>query len=108
MKNIFKQNVTIPYTIIFYGYNLQKKTMEESEILNPFGYGKASKVIDENRKPAEWWWDYLEMNEEIAENEFYILFEDGLLVKKGRSKFRTSQYLLGDRFKSFRQNYERL
>lgn len=108
MKNIFKQNVTIPYTIIFYGYNLQKKTMEESEILNPFGYGKASKVIDENRKPAEWWWDYLEMNEAIAENEFYILFEDGLLVKKGRSKFRTSQYLLGDRFKTFRQSYERL
>lgn len=85
-----------------------KKTMEESEIINPFGYGKASKVIDENRKPAEWWWDYLDMNEQIAENEFYILFEDGMLVKKGRSKFRTSQYLLGDRFKSFRQNYERL
>jgi hypothetical protein len=81
--------------------------MEESEIINPFGYGKASKVIDENRKPAEWWWDYLDMNEAIEENEFYILFEDGLLVKKGRSKFRTSQYLHGYRFKSFRHNYER-
>jgi hypothetical protein len=65
-------------------------------------------VIDENRKPAEWWWDYLEMNEVFAENEFYILFEDGLLVKKGRSKFRTSQYLRGDRFKSFKQQYERV
>ena len=82
--------------------------MEESDILNPFGYGKAFKVIDENRKPAEWWWDYLDVNEDFAENEFYILFEDGLLVKKGRSKFRSSQYLLGDRFKSFRQHYERL
>lgn len=82
--------------------------MEESEILNPFGYFKASKVIDENRKPAEWWWDYLEMNEAVVENEFYVLFEDGLLVKKGRSKFKSSQYLLGDRFKTFKQCYERL
>jgi len=47
------------------------------------------------------------MNEAIAENEFYVLFEDGLLVKKGRSKFRTSEYLHGDKFKSFKQNYER-
>ena len=93
--------------MIFYAYNLQEKNMEESEIINPFGYGKASKVIDENRKPSEWWWDYLEMNEVVAENEFYILFEDGLLVKKGRSKFRTSQYIKGDRFTSFRKNYER-
>lgn len=93
--------------MIFYAYNLQEKNMEESEIINPFGYGKAFKVIDENRKPSEWWWDYLEMNEVVAENEFYILFEDGLLVKKGRSKFRTSQYIKGDRFTSFRKNYER-
>lgn len=85
----------------------KKKTMEESEIINPFGYGKAFKVIDENRKPTEWWWDYLEMNEAVAENEFYILFEDGLLVKKGRSKFRTSQYIKGDRFTSFRKTYAR-
>ena len=56
--------------------------MEESDILNPFGYGKASKVIDENRKPAEWWWDYLDMNEDVAENEFYILFEDGHYERK--------------------------
>jgi hypothetical protein len=80
--------------------------MEESEILNPFGYGKASRVIDENRKPTEWWIDYISINQVIAENEFYILFEDGCLVKKGRSKFRSSQYLKGDRFKSFRQHHE--
>lgn len=75
--------------------------MEESEILNPFGYGKASRVIDENRKPQEWWIDYISINQVIAENEFYVLFEDGCLVKKGRSKFRSSQYLIGDRFRSF-------
>ena len=92
--------------MIFKPYNLQEKTMEESEILNPFGYGKASRVIDENRKPTEWWIDYISINQVIAENEFYILFEDGCLVKKGRSKFRSSQYLKGDRFKSFRQHHE--
>ena len=80
--------------------------MEESEIINPFGYGKASKVMDENRKPAEWWEDYIQFNEVVAENEFYVLFADGFLIKKGRSKFRSSQYLVGDRFKSFKQCHE--
>jgi hypothetical protein len=77
--------------------------MEESEILNPFGYGKASKVMDENRKPTEWWIDYISINQVIAENEFYVLFEDGFLIKKGKSKFRSSQYLKGDRFRSFKE-----
>jgi len=82
--------------------------MEESEILNPFGYGKASRVIDENRKPADWWHEYFDFNEVFAENEFYILFSDGLLVKKGRSKFRTSQYIKGEKFTSFLQVYEKV
>lgn len=81
--------------------------MEESEILNPFGYGNVSRVIDENRKPAEWWEEFLEFNDVVAENEFYVLFTNGSLVKKGRSKFRTSQYLIGDQFKNFKQHYER-
>ena len=82
--------------------------MEESEILNPFGYGKASRVIDENRKPADWWQEYFEFNEVFAENEFYVLFSDGLLVKKGRSKFRTSQYIKGEKFISFLQVYAKV
>ena len=82
--------------------------MEESEILNPFGYGNASRVIDENRKPADWWQEYFDFNEVFAENEFYILFSDGLLVKKGRSKFRTSQYIKGEKFTSFLQVYEKV
>ena len=82
--------------------------MEESEVLNPFGYGKASRVIDENRKPADWWQEYFEFNEVFAENEFYILFSDGLLVKKGRSKFRTSQYIKGEKFTSFFQVYAKV
>lgn len=82
--------------------------MEESEILNPFVYGKASKVIDENRKPAEWWWEYLGLHDLFVENEFYLLFSDGLLVKKGRSKFRSSQYIKGEKFYSFKKFYENI
>jgi len=82
--------------------------MDIIEILNPFGYGKANKLIDENRKPADWWLDYLSDHLPLIENEFYILFLDGLLVKKGRSKFRTSQYIKGDKFKSFKAIYEQI
>ena len=82
--------------------------MDESQILNPFGFGEVTKVIDENRKPFEHWWWYVNLNPVIAENEFYVLFEDGLLVKKGRSKFRTSQYLKGERFTSFQKVYDRV
>lgn len=82
--------------------------MEECEILNPFGYGKASRLTHENRRPDYWWHDYLEVNKVLAENEFYILFEDGLLVNKGRSKFRTSQYIRGEKFQTFKEFYERI
>ena len=80
--------------------------MEYIEILNPFGYLTASKVLDENRKPLDWWVQYLEFNEAVIENEFYVLFADGLLVKKGRSKFKTSQYIKGEKFKSFLKYYD--
>ena len=75
--------------------------MEQAEILNPFGYLVASKVLDENRKPADWWAQYLEFNEVVAENEFYVLFADGLLVKKGKSKFKSSQYVKGEKYINF-------
>jgi hypothetical protein len=80
--------------------------MEQEKILNPFGYGIATKVLDENRKPADWWQQYLKINQAVDENEFYILFADGLLVKKGRSKYKSSQYTFGDVYKSFFQYYE--
>ena len=83
-------------------------SMNEDEIINPFGYGIASKVLDENRKPLDYWLDYLATNEPAAENEFYILFSDGLLVKKGRSKFASSQYLKGEKYIPFRKVYARL
>jgi hypothetical protein len=77
--------------------------MEEAQVLNPFGYLSVTKVLDENRKPSEWWIEYISINQVVAENEFYVLFEDGLLVKKGRSKFTTSQYLKSEKFVSFKQ-----
>ena len=79
--------------------------MEEAQVLNPFGYLSATKVLDENRKPSEWWIEYISINQVVAENEFYVLFSDGLLVKKGRSKFTTSQYLKSEKFKSFSKIY---
>jgi hypothetical protein len=80
--------------------------MEEAQIINPFGYLAASKVLDENRKPADWWIQYLEFNQAVAENEFYILFADGMLVKKGKSKFRTSQYVKGEKYMDFKTFYK--
>lgn len=79
--------------------------METSQILNPFGYLEACKLIDENRKPAEYWSQYLAENSPEIENEFYCLFPDGLLVKKGRSKFRTSQYLQGEKYQPIKNHY---
>lgn len=75
------------------------------QVLNPFGHGQATKVIDENRKTPEMWHEYVHLNEVFDENEFYILFDSGLLVKKGRSKFRTSQYLKGEKFKPFYETF---
>ena len=80
--------------------------MENAEIINPFGYLVASKVIDENRKTADFWAEYLATNQPVEENEFYVLFGDGLLVKKGRSKFKSSQYTFGDQYKSFTKYYD--
>jgi hypothetical protein len=82
--------------------------MHEDQILNPFGFGIVTKVIDENRKSPEYWKEIFSLHEVFAENEFYVLFSDGLLVKKGRSKFRTSQYIKGEKFTSFKKVYARV
>jgi len=80
--------------------------MEPVILLNPFGTHEVNKVIDENKKPTEWWKEYITINEPLIENEFYILFQDGLLVKKGRTKFKTSDYIKDQKFKSFKSYYE--
>lgn len=81
--------------------------MDQSAIINPFSFGVATRLIDENRKSPDWWLDYLALNQVFTENEFYILFADGLLVKKGRAKFKTSQYLKGDKLFTFKQFYDK-
>lgn len=80
--------------------------MESTDVLSPFGMYNVTKVIDENKKPSDWWKDYISLNEPVIENEFYVLFEDGLLVKKGRTKYRTSDYFTDRKFKSFKSHYE--
>jgi hypothetical protein len=40
------------------------------------------------------------------ENEWYVLFENGTLIKKGRSKVKTSEYLEGKKFKSIKRYYD--
>jgi len=78
--------------------------------INPFetlSALKVSKVTDENRKSEDWWKDYLADREVEEENEFYVLFADGLLVKKGRSKYPTSAYLKEIKRLNFKQYYER-
>ena len=90
------------FSLVFFAFILSVETIE---ILNPFGYLTASKVLDENRKPVEWWHQYLDFNDPVIENEFYILFSDGLLVKKGRSKFKTSQYVKGEKCLDFKTFY---
>jgi len=54
---------------------------------------EVTKVLDENRKQVEYWKEYLGEHKIEEENEFYVLFSTGLLVKKGRTKFKSSEYL---------------
>lgn len=87
---------------------IDKNMTEEKVILNPFNTFdvEINKVVDENRKSNDWWKDYLGGNDPLVENEFYALFADGLLVKKGRSKFRSSAYLRGERMTKIKDYYE--
>jgi hypothetical protein len=102
-KNILIKTQSFVLVLIFM---LLSCNMNKDQIINPFGYGIATKVIDENKKPADWWMQYLEFNQAVEENEFYVLFADGMLVKKGRSKYKSSQYTFGDAYKSFQQYYD--
>lgn len=76
--------------------------------INPFqtlSAVKVARVVDENRKSEDWWKDYLANIEPEEENEFYVLFSDGMLVKKGRSKYPTSAYLKEIKRLNFKEYY---
>jgi hypothetical protein len=78
-----------------------------NELKNPFN-GCALEVRSaksENRISKEAMKLMLEEAPIHDENEFYVLFENGILIKKERSKFRTSNYIMGNKFKSIKQYY---
>jgi len=70
---------------------------------NPFGtyyddknkvhVDSINRVFDENKQSFEYMVGYLERHDILCENEFYVLFEGGVLCKKGRSGVKTSDYL---------------
>ena len=64
-------------------------------LTNPFAGSSTTvtKCKDENRIDKEAF--DLMLNELEVEdyNEFYILFTNGLLIKKGRSKIKSSEYV---------------
>jgi hypothetical protein len=68
---------------------------EELIYTNPFA-GSTTQILkckDENRISEEAFKLMLEELEVEDYNEFYILFSNGILVKRGKSKIRTSDYV---------------
>lgn len=78
-----------------------------NELKNPFSGCDLviTKAYNENRIQK----DALKlMLEELPiqdENEFYVLFENGTLIKKERSKFRTSSYIAGEKYTNIKDRY---
>jgi hypothetical protein len=72
--------------------------MGTTTLINPFA-GSQTKIVackDENRLTQE---AIDLMFEEIGVedfNEFYILFTNGILIKRGKSKIKSSDYLNKD------------
>jgi len=73
---------------------------------NPFNIDyDVKKVIDESSRSENQMKELLANNTVQDENEWYVLFENGTLVKKGRSSTPTSDYLIGKKFKSISNYY---
>lgn len=92
--------------------------MNETELeiiyVNPFGdignekgeIVKVRKVVVETSRSESQMKDLLSNNTILIENEWYVLFENGTLIEKGRSKVRSSDYLTGKKHKSIKDCYE--
>lgn len=73
---------------------------------NPFNIEyDVSKVVDESSRSEAQMKDLLANNVIQDENEWYVIFENGTLIRKGRSSVPTSDYLVGKRFKSINKFY---
>ena len=71
---------------------------ENLTLKNPFNEGSIiNKIVDENGRSHLQMVDLLKNNTIKEENEWYVLFENGTLVKKGRSKTSTSEYVNGSK-----------
>lgn len=71
---------------------------ENLTLKNPFGtIDIINKIVDENGRSHLQMVDLLKNNTIKEENEWYVLFENGTLVKKGRSKTSTSEYVNGSK-----------
>jgi hypothetical protein len=69
-------------------------------------FGKIVRtVVDEVNKDTSYWEAFLDENVISDENEFYVLFENGTLVKKGHTKVRSSDYGKGVKFVKFKKYY---
>ena len=92
--------------------------MNETELeiiyVNPFGdigndkgeIVKVRKVVVETSRSESQMKDLLSNNAILIENEWYVLFENGTLIEKGRSKVRSSDYLKDKKHKSIKNCYE--
>lgn len=75
---------------------------------NPFCNGLTiTKVIDENTRSSIQIKELLGHNEIEDENEWYVLLKSGGLIKKGRSRIATSDYLKGHKFININKFYGR-
>lgn len=76
---------------------------------NPFCNGcVVTRVIDESTRSTAQIKEFLSHNELVDENEWYVLFENGTLIKKSRSRLATSDYLTGKKFVSINKFYEKV
>ena len=76
--------------------------------LNPFNTYDIiiTRTFDENKCSYDYMRAYLAKTEIVTENEFYVLFDGGVLCKKGRSGVKSSEYLVGKKLQTIKQYYE--
>lgn len=86
------------------------KEITDIILKNPFNgsHVKVSKCVSENRLTKDSVKLMLDTLAIEDENEFYVLFESGVLIKKERSKFRTSDYLKGNKLTKIKECYEKV
>lgn len=77
--------------------------------MNPFNAHQdteITRVFDENKSSKEYMVDYCSKHAILDENEFYVLFEGGVLCKKGRSGLKSSDYQNNVKPQKIKEYYE--